>query len=81
MKSELEARPIYGSRREAIEGYLLICFLALMVYQIIDILRTLNIEQVRGAVYKPGFVRSEITDQLAEIFGYHLRIESWKKKN
>lgn len=94
MKSELETRPIYVSRREAIEGHLLTCFLALMVYriieqylkekytigQIIDTLRTLNIEQVQGAIYKPGFARTEITDQLSEIFGYQFAYRVMEEK-
>ena len=43
-------------------------------------MRTLNIEQVQGAIYKPGFARTEITDQLSEIFGYQFAYRVMEEK-
>ena len=36
MKSEFETRPIYVKTKEAINGHLLICFIALLVYRIFE---------------------------------------------
>lgn len=84
MKSELEARPIYVSREESIKGHLLICFMALLVYRILeqylnstytcyeifDTLREMNVIQKQGDYYFPCFKRTDLTDLLIEIFGY-----------
>lgn len=95
MKSELETRPVYVSRKEAIEGHLLICFIALLVYrileqyleskwtcrEIIDTLRSFNITHLKGPYYIPGFKRTELTDQLTEIFDYQMQTEVITEKN
>lgn len=85
MKSELRTRPIYVSLDETIQGHLLTCFMALMIYRIlekkylsskytccelIDTLREMNITHIGGNNYIPSFKRTEITDDLAEIFGF-----------
>lgn len=85
MKSEFRTRPMYVSTKEAIKGHLLTCFMALLVYrilekeyikekytcyQIIDTLRELNVTHINGNNYIPSFKRTEITDYLAELFGF-----------
>lgn len=96
MKSELETRPIYVSRQEAIEGHLLICFTALLVYRIIEqlvgaeeftcleifeTLRRMDITHLKGPYYQPAFTRSPLTDKLTEIFGYQFQTELVDEKN
>ena len=85
MKYELEARPIYVSTEAAINGHLLTCFISLLVYRILEkeylkenytcskifeTLRKLNVTHVIGNTYIPSFKRTEMTDELAEIFGF-----------
>lgn len=85
MKSELKTRPMHVKRKDAINGHLLICFIALLVYrilekeylkekytcrEIIDTLRGLNITHLGGNNYIPSFKRTEMIDELAEIFGF-----------
>lgn len=85
MKSELRTRPVYVKTEDAIKGHLLICFLALLVYRILekeylkekytcreimDTLRRLNITYVEGSNYIPSFKRTELIDELAQIFGF-----------
>lgn len=85
MKSELETRPMYVKRKDAINGHLLICFMALLVYrilekeylkekytcrEIIDTLRGLNITHLGGNHYIPSFKRTELIDEIADIFGF-----------
>lgn len=85
MKSEFKTRPMYVTEQESIEGHLLTCFIALLVYRIfekkymaekytneelISTLRELNITHIGGENYIPSFTRTEIVDQLAETFGF-----------
>lgn len=85
MKSELKTRPIYVSKEEAINGHLLTCFIALLIYrimekkylkekftsdEIIDTLRTLNVTHIKGSNYIPSFKRTKITDEFSNIFGF-----------
>lgn len=85
MKSEFETRPIYVRTKDAINGHLLTCFIALLVYrilekeylkekytcrEIIDTLRELNIVHLGGNNYTPSFKRTELIDRLAETFGF-----------
>ena len=85
MKSELKTRPMYVTVKESIEGHLLTCFIALLVYRILEkcylkekytsetlikSLREMNITHLTGNYYVPSFTRTEITDDLADIFGF-----------
>lgn len=85
MKSELKTRPMYVTVKESIEGHLLTCFIALLVYRILEkcylkekytsetlikSLREMNITHLTGNCYVPSFTRTEITDDLADIFGF-----------
>lgn len=85
MKSELKTRPMYVTREEAVQGHLLICFMALLIYrllekkylneeytcyEIIDTLRGMNIVHLIGSNYTPAFMRKEITDRFSDIFGF-----------
>lgn len=85
MKTEFRTRPIYVSTKESITGHLLTCFIALLIYRILEkeflkekytcneiitTLRNMNITYVGGNNYVPAFKRIELIDELAEIFGF-----------
>lgn len=85
MKSEFKTRPIYVSVEESIKGHLLTCFIALLVYRIlekkylksnyscdylIESLRNLNVTHLNGNNYVPSFTRTTFTDELSNIFGF-----------
>lgn len=85
MKSEFKTRPMYVTEEDSVKGHLLTCFLSLLVYRllekkhlnekytcsnIIDTLRNLNITYLGGNNYIPAFKRADITDSLAEEFGF-----------
>ena len=73
----VEARPVYLQRKERIEAHFLICFMALLIYrilekkldekytsnQIITTLREYKYLKIEGAGYIPEFERNEITDK------------------
>lgn len=97
MKSEFKTRPIYLSKDQRIEAHFLLCFMAMVIYRIlekktdekytvkelIDTLRSMNVLRIHGEGYIPGFKRTEITDELQELFGLQLDTEiiSTKKMN
>lgn len=85
MKSELETRPMYVKTKDAIDGHLLICFIALLVYRIlekkylkekytcrdiIDTLRGLNMTHLGGNNYIPSFQKTKLIDELSDLFGF-----------
>lgn len=94
MKSELKTRPVFVSRKEAIEGHLLTCFLALTVYrileqyleedytvsEILETLRGMNITPIKEPIYKPAFERTPLTDRLAQIFEYQFAYVALEEK-
>ena len=86
MKSEFDARPIYVRREDRIRAHFLTCFLSLLIYRLLEIklgykytcsevLHTLRSMQMirldKDNVYIPGYTRTELTDGLHEIFGFH----------
>jgi len=84
MKSEFKARPVYLSRDDRIKAHFMTCFLTLLLYrvlekkldnkfthrQIIDTLRDMNFNKVRGEGYIPMYTRTDLTDALHEKFGF-----------
>lgn len=89
MKTEFEARPVYLSRRDRIEAHFLTCFLALLVYRIVERtlggrftcpeivskLREMRMERIPGEGWRPLYVRDELTDALHEAFGFRTDYE------
>jgi transposase len=84
IKSEFEARPVYLSRDERIEAHFITCFIALVIYrllekrlqekftcsEIISELREMNFMEVKGEGYVPIYTRTDFTDALHEAFGF-----------
>jgi len=89
MKDEMEARPVYLSREDRIRAHFLTCFVALLVFrvverrlggaftcpQIVDALRSMEMERVRGEGWRPLYTRTEVTDALHEAFGFRTDYE------
>ena len=84
MKSEFLARPVYLSRQDRITAHFLTCFIALVLYRIlekktayaftceelIDTLRDMDMFVSGTEGYIPAYMRTDITDTLHETFGF-----------
>lgn len=84
IKHEFKARPVYLSRDKRIEAHFITCFIALMIYrllekrlgdkytsiEIIDGLRSLDFYKVKGEGYIPAYTRTDFTDDLHNMFGF-----------
>lgn len=84
MKSEFKARPVYLKRDDRIKAHFLTCFIALLVYrlmekklddkytcdEIIKTLRDMELTRVSDQGYTPHYKRTDITDALHEMAGF-----------
>lgn len=84
MKTEFEARPAFVRLENRITAHFLICFLALLVYrllegklggaytceEILNTLKEINFADVEGQGYMPLYKREQITDALHEVCGF-----------
>lgn len=82
MKCEMKARPVYLSREDRIRAHFLICFIALLVYRVIErqlggaytceeilsTLRDFNFLELKGSGWVPTFTRTDLTDELCQAF-------------
>lgn len=89
MKSEFKARPVYLSTPERIQAHFTTCFIALVIYrllekkldknytckEIIDKLKEMNFYKTKVDGYIPGYIRDELTDDLHEAFGFRTDME------
>ncbi len=90
MKTEFEARPAYVRREDRIRAHFLTCYISLLVYRLLEkklgnkytceqILNTLRSMQMtllsRESGYIPSYKRTDITDELHKIFGFHTDYE------
>lgn len=93
MKTEFKARPVYVSTKNAIHSHFLTCFIALLVYrilesqlsnkytvcEIVETLSSMNLTKVKDYGYMPSYTRTEITDALHENAGFRTDTEIIKK--
>ncbi|WP_165443616.1 transposase [Olsenella sp. Marseille-P4559] len=89
LKSDFEARPVYLSRKDRIEAHFLTCFLALLVYRIVEqglegsftcseilgALRQMRVGEIKGEGFRPLYVRDAVTDALHAAFGFRTDFE------
>ena len=89
MKSEFEARPVYLQSDDRIEAHFLTCFIALLIYRILekklndaftcqDIIRTLrgmNMRKIGNSGYIPAYTRTKLTDSLHGYAGFRTDYE------
>ncbi len=95
MKSEFKSRPAFHSKEEAIKAHFLISFLSLTIYrylekvleekytvgEILDTLRDMNLKLDAKDSYSPNYVRTDLTDDLHEKFGFRTDYEATREKN
>ena len=83
MKTEFEARPAYVRLEDRIKAHFLTCFLALLVYRILEkklgdrytceeilkTLREMNFADIEEQGYMPVYRRTRLTDELHDVCG------------
>ena len=95
MKSDFLARPVNLSREDRIKAHFMTCFISFFIYrllekkldykyttsQILDTLRNMEMLEQKGLGYEPIYERTNLTDELHEIFKLNtdLEIVSYKK--
>ena len=89
MKSDFLARPINLSREDRIKAHFMTCFISLFIYrllekkldnkytssQILNALRNMNVLETKGDGYIPEYIRTDLTDDLHELFGFRTDYE------
>jgi hypothetical protein len=89
MKSDFKARPVYLQKDSRIEAHFMTCFLALVLYrllekqlggdftceQILGCLRGMDFMQAGAEGYIPVYTRTDLTDRLHELFGFRTDYE------
>ena len=95
MKSDFLARPVNLTREDRIKAHFMTCFISLFIYrllekkldykyttsQILDTLRNMEMIEQKGLGFEPIYERTNLTDNLHEIFKFNtdLEIVSYKK--
>ena len=89
MKTDFSARPIYVRRSDRIKAHFLICFLALLVFrllekqlgnqytceEILDKLKSIRFTDIKGQGYMPTYIRDSLTDDLHAFCGFKTDFE------
>lgn len=89
MKSEFKVRPVYLSTPERIQAHFTTCFIALIIYRILEIklgkkytcheiidkLESMNYYKTNVDGYIPIYERDKLTDDLHEVFGFRTDME------
>lgn len=85
MKTDFSARPVYASLEDHIKAHFLTCFLALLVYRILEHklgsrytceeilskLKGMNFANIEEQGFMPLYTRDKLSDELHEICGFH----------
>lgn len=89
LKSEMRSRPVYLQKDERIKAHFLVCFLSLLIYrllekklehsftcpEIIETLRKMNVFEHVNEGYILTYIRTDLTDQLHNLFGFRTDTE------
>ena len=89
MKHDFLARPVELSRSDRITAHFLTCFIALLIYrilekklnykyttsEILDTLRDMKVLESKGDGYIPTYERTDLTDDLHDIFNFRTDYE------
>ena len=95
LKSDFKARPVYLKRDDRIKAHFTTCFLALLIYrilehklrekytscEIIQTLRSMNLRELEGIGYIPAYTRTSLTDELHKVFKFRTDYEITILKN
>lgn len=93
MKSDFSARPVYVQREDRIQAHFLICFLALLIYrllekklgkrytceEILETLRSYEFADVQGQGFIPIYESTKLTDTLHKLAGFETDYEFLSK--
>lgn len=94
LKSEFKARPVFVSTEEAIKAHFLICFIALLIFkilehkldnrysanQIIDVLKSMDLLDIKEGL-TPCYTRNDLTDLIHYVMGFRTDYEFIDNKN
>ncbi len=94
MKTEMKSRPVYLQREDRIQAHFLTCFLALLVYRIlekklgeeytsmniIDTLKNMKWHKENNLNYSPSYERNSLTDKLHEALNFRTDYELFDQK-
>ena len=94
-KTDFKSRPVYHSKDEMIKAHFITCFLSLIVYryvekkldekytapEIIETLRNMNMKLENETSYIPNYIRTDLTDDLHDEFGFRTDFEVISEKN
>lgn len=89
MKSDFVARPINLSREDRIKAHFMTCFISLFIYrllekklnykyttsQILSTLKNMTMVEQKGLGFEPIYERTDITDNLHELFNFNTDLE------
>ncbi len=89
MKTDFLARPVNLSREDRIKSHFLTCFIALLIYRILEkkldykyttseilkTIRNMDVLESKGDGYIPEYVRTNLTDDLHDTFGFRTDYE------
>ena len=93
LKTEFKSRPVYVSRQDSIKAHFLTCYIALLVYRVMEnklkykytineiteTLRNMNVLDIEGHGYVPTYTRTDLTDDLHEMVDFHTDKQIIKK--
>lgn len=94
MKDEFRSRPAYLSRGDRIKAHFMTCFMALLVYrvleqklgckytcdEIVSTLRGMRVTKARDIGYIPSYTRTDVTDALHDFAGFRTDYEITREK-
>ena len=94
MKDDFRSRPAYLSRNDRIKAHFMTCFIALLVYRILEkktdsrytcdemitTLRNMRVTKAKDIGYTPSYTRTDITDKLHEMAGFRTDYEFIRDK-
>ena len=95
MKDDFRSRPAYLSRSDRIKAHFMTCFIALLVYRILEkkleekftceeiiaALRGMRVTKAKNAGYIPSYTRTALTDALHEMAGFRTDYELIREKS
>ncbi len=95
MKTDFKARPVYLGNDERIKAHFLTCFIALLIYRILEKrldnkyttdkiiseLKAMNFYKVKDDGFIPTYTRSDFTDDLHDVSGFRTDYEIISSRN
>ena len=95
MKDDFRSRPVYLGRNDRIKAHFLTCFIALLIYRILEkrlgeaftceellhTLRNMKMTKVKDQGYIPSYTRTNVTDALHELSGFRTDHEITRERS